>query len=272
MLFEIIIVIVGVLAALAVSNWQQQRQASRFAVQQLESLTHENTDNLWSLGVIRDRELPKKMQALQQVIATLDGTAPLHIQDMDAFMETLATSAQFSRLWYQHSRFDALRSTGSFRSLGNARLERQLTGSYNGIPMLMAQVDELQPAHPIPVSELIPARYQSRLNPLHGYVHYKRDPAPLIHDPESDAQVLASIERNRARLLRQARAEAATATARWYVLTRLKVEFTNLRTMMAAQLAKDGIASPAKSGEDGKAVPVRAPSSSAHTAARSAVP
>lgn len=269
MLFEIVIVIVGVLAALAVSNWQQQRQQHRFAVQQLESLTQENDLNLFSLGIIRDRLLPKKMAALGKVIATLNGNGPLHIDDLDDFRKTLAMSAQTGRLWYQHSRFDALRSTGSFRVLGNARLERELNGTYNGIPILMAQVGELQSDYPILVNELIPARFQSELNPLRGYAYYKFTPAPLIHDPGTDAQFLASIERNRARLLRLARAESATATARWYVLTRLKHEFTTMRAMMAAQLAKEGIATPV---EDGKAAPVRAASSPAHTAARSAVP
>lgn len=256
---EIVIVIVGVLAALAVSDWQQQRHEHRFAVQQLESLTQENNGNLSSLGIVRDFALPKKMQALEQVIATLDGKQPLHIQDLHAFIAILARSAHTSRLWYQHSRFDALRSTGSFRALGNPRLERYLNGTYNGIPMLMTQVNEFQSDYPILVSELIPARYQSDLNPLREYVSwFSKVRAPVIHDPESDAEVLASIEHNRARLLRLARAEAAAVTARWYVLTRLKHEFTDIGTMMAAQLAKESVAPRHRDGKGEKAFPARA--------------
>ena len=105
----------------------------------------------------------------------------------------------------------------------------------------------------------------SRFDALRGYVYWKRIPAPLIHDPESDAR---SWQRSSttARNFCLWRAEDATVTVRWYVLTRLKEEFTNMRTMMAAQLVKESVVPAAEDSERGKTVPVRAHSvSSSYT-------
>lgn len=247
MVFEIVIVVIGVLVALAVNDWQQQRHERQFAIQQLESLSQEVDQNLNSLHTIRDRVLVHKLQALGTVIATLQGKAPLHISDPKAFIKTLEVSASTAGLWFQHSRFDALRSTGSFRILDNASLEKKLNDTYNGVPILFAQLKQLEPGYPVLVQQLVPARYQSELNPLRGYVGGH---APVVQDRENDTEFVQSLKRSRSTLLRMARGEASVATANWYALTRLKKQFLNVQAMLRTELARDGTTGTAPATSD----------------------
>lgn len=244
MLFEIFIVIVGVLIALAVSDWQQQRHDRQVAIQQMQSLLQEVDGNLYSLNNFREHLIPYKLHALETVIATLQGNAPLHIKDVNGFMTTLSSSALTAGMWFKHSSFDALRSSGGFRILGNTALENQLSNTYAGVPVLLDQLKQLEPGYPKLVMQLMPARYQSTLNPLKGYARGP-SPAPKVGDVESDQAVVRAIQQHRAQLLARARGEVAVATANWYALTRLRSDFLEVREMLIKQLAAYGDSPPA---------------------------
>ena len=240
-LFEFFLIFVGVLAALAVNQWQQNRQDRLFLTQQLESIVNEVDTNLWTIKNVQNNMLPVKLKALGEVITTLGSSEP-QINNPEIFLKKLAISSGGNSVWFTRNRYDALRSSGNFRIIGNRELEDDLSDTYQGLSVLLPQADRLAAGYPALVQQLLPANEQSEFNILRVYIPPShKETAPVVPDVMTRDEAIKAIIARREQLVRLARSEVAVTTANWYAMERIKMQFKNLREELLAHPALKGI-------------------------------
>ena len=124
-IFEFLIIVTGVLVALAVDEWRQERAEIRELNQHLVSLLEEVENNLESVTFIRVSLTQVKTPGLETVIAHLE-SGDETVDDPDEFLHALADSTLLANPWFTTSRFEALRFRS--RSSSTPRCARARTG------------------------------------------------------------------------------------------------------------------------------------------------
>lgn len=214
---EFLIIVAGILAALAVDQWRQDREELRILNESLADVAVEIRGNISTVERIQNRALVQKMNGLGTVLRFLsDPQAP--VDDLMELLKAFAVSARGATPWLVNDRFEALRNSGNLRLLRDANLVNSLVEAYEGPQVLYSQVERLQGTYPTVVNEIIPATMQVQWNPIRWYA--QKSTAPVIPDPGDAASAVAAIRARRVELLRLARAEAAVATGKWYALER----------------------------------------------------
>jgi len=240
-LFEFVLIFVGVLAALAVNQWQQNRKDRQFLTQQLESIVNEIDTNLWTINNVQQNMIPEKLAALGEVITTLGSPEP-KINNPEMFLAKLALSSAGNSVWFTRNRYDALRSSGNFRIIGNREIEDSLSDTYQGLSVLLPQADRLEAGYSALVQQLLPASEQSNINILRSYLSSNhKELAPVVPDVLTRDEAIKDIIAEREQLVLLARSEVAVTTAHWYALERMKIQFNNVRAKLLAHPALKGI-------------------------------
>lgn len=215
---EFLTIVLGVLIALAVDGWRQDREELRIASEHLSDVTAELRQNLCTVERIRARQLPRKIESLQTVLQFLNDPET-DVEDPAAVLQAFARSTAASKPWLVDNQYQALQNSGNVRLLRRLAPDMALSGLYEGPEVLFSQVERIQGAYPVVVNELIPAQLQSEFSQLSGYALGER--APVMVDHADLAEAIEAIRARRAELLALARNEAAVATGRWYALARL---------------------------------------------------
>lgn len=239
-IFEFVIIVIGVLVALGVDAWWQEREDRAKLQSHLLALVTEIDANLDSLKTIRDGVIPSKLTALEQVIQTLSQQQLPEI-DADAFFATLAWSAKKPQLWFIRNNYDAAISAGGFRHLDDRGLETQLSDVLNAPDILLAPVAAARGDYARLVNELIPADLQSDISTMKSYVRRDFEAAPRVADPLTPNDALARVFAERERLLRLARGEVAFATGTFYGLSRMRKDFLDARARILAHPLMEGV-------------------------------
>lgn len=214
---EFLIVVAGILAALAVDQWRQDREELRILNDSLADVAQEIRGNISTVERVQNFALDRKMKSLATVIGFLSDPQA-HADDPVALLQAFAVSARGATPWLVNDRFEALRNSGNLRLLRDPELADALVGAYEGPQVLYSQVEQLQGAYPTVVNQILPATMQVQWNPIRWYT--RKSAAPTIADPADAASAVAEIQTRRVELLRLARAEAAVATGKWYALER----------------------------------------------------
>ena len=230
--FEFVVIVTGVLVALAADEWREDRQELRELNSYLVSVLDEVRDNLGTIRIVKSALTVRKITGLETVIAQLESGEP-GVDDPDAFIRQVAYSADTASPWFTYSRFEALKSSGLLRLLEDDDLADGLSGTYQAPQVLLDQVRVLQGDYPTVVNQFIPASYQAELNPLRDY---SREAAPEIAIDIGAKEAVDLIHQNRERILRLARGEAALATAKWYALNRLAEQFFEVERQLAQRV------------------------------------
>jgi hypothetical protein len=230
---EFFIIVAGILAALAVDEWREQRQEQRILDEYLADLASEVDGNLASLEIIRGGALRRKIEGLQAVIRFCQSD-DIDVEDPEAFLASLARSADAAAPWFVTHRFEALQNSGSLRLVRDPEIISSIAAAYEAPNVLFTQVEGFSGDYRPFVNELIPARYQVQLNHLAGYVSPDRQ-APGIDDGQNPARALRAIHAQREKLLALARNEAAVATAQWYAFARIEGQMNFLLNVLAEQ-------------------------------------
>ena len=229
-IIEFLIVVAGILVALGVDQWRNDRQELRVAEEHLSDVAEETRQNLCTIHRIQVRAMERKFASLQTVISFLsDPAAPA--TDPAALIEAFATSVQRSRPWIVDNQYQALQNSGDIRLVRRLLPNSAISAIYEAPNVLYPQVDRLQGDYPVVVSGLIPAQLQNQTNPMAGYALGAQ--APSLVDDADMAHAVETIHARRVELLAMARNEAAVATANWFVLERL----TSDHRMLLEQLA-----------------------------------
>lgn len=221
--FEIILIVIGVLLALWVDDWRANAAERKSVQAHLIGITSEIDSNRLSLHLIRDRELPDQIDALEQVIHLLSQPEP-QIDDPESFLQTLMTSAQNLTPWLTQSSFESFRTSEDFHSDYIPGIGVELSGTYEAPNVLFHQRFAHGDAYADAISRLVPARYQSENNEMRGYVPSKFT-SPVITDKEPAAEAIAAIIDNRTEIVGLARLKAMRITAKWYAMTRIILGF-----------------------------------------------
>jgi hypothetical protein len=221
--FEIILIIIGVLFALWVDDWRANVAERKSVQAHLIGISSEIDSNRWSLHMIRDRELSDQIDSLEEVIHLLSQPEP-QIDDPERFIQTLMKSAQDLTPWFTQSSFDSFRTSEDFHSDYIPGIGVELSGTYEAPNVLFHQRFAHSDAYADAISRLVPARYQRESNEMRGYVP-SRFTSPIIADEEPAAQTIAAIIDKRTEIIGLARFKAMRITAKWYAMTRIILNF-----------------------------------------------
>ena len=112
---ELVLIVAGVLIALGVDEWRADREETTILQQHLVGVTEEINNNLRSLHIMLGLVHPRKIQALEETIAILSQPKP-DLDNPDELIRTLIRSSHDIAPWFVQSRFEALKSSESFRS------------------------------------------------------------------------------------------------------------------------------------------------------------
>lgn len=227
---ELVTIILGVLIALGVDDWRQDREETLVASEHLADITAELRQNLCTVERIRVRHMPRKFENLQTVLDFLnDPKAP--VTDPAALLHAFARSTSSARPWLVDNQYQALQNSGNVRLIRKLQPDLALSGIYQAPDVLFSQDERIRSDYPVVVNELLPAQLQSEFSQLRGYA--RNAEAPVIVD---DADLIRAVEAIRARrveLLGLARNEAAVTTGRWYALTRMSQDLTAMIESLA---------------------------------------
>lgn len=221
---EFLTIVVGVLIALAVDGWRQDREELRVAREHLSDVTAELRQNLCTVERIRALQLPRKMENLQTVLQFLNDPEA-EVEDPAALLKAFARSTAASKPWLVDNQYQALQNSGNVRLLRKLQPDLVLSGLYEGPEVLFSQVERIQGPYPVVINELIPAQLQAEFSQIRGYAMGEN--APALVDDADLARAIEAIRVRRPELLALARNEAAVATGRWYALTRLSNDLDN---------------------------------------------
>lgn len=227
---EFLIVVAGILVALGVDQWRNERQEVRIAEEHLSDVTEEVRQNLCTIHRITMLAMARKFDGLQTVITFLnDPAAP--VADPAALLDAFADSTRRARPWLVDNQYQALQNSGDVRLVRRLLPDNAISAVYEAPGVLYSQVDWLQGDYPQVVSGLIPAQLQNATNPLAGYA--KGAQAPALVDDADLNRAVETLRARRAELLPLARNEAAVASANWFVLERLTMDHKTLLEMLA---------------------------------------
>jgi hypothetical protein len=140
---EFLIVVAGILVALAVDEWRQGREELRILNESLAGVATEIHNNISTVERVQNKAMSRKMQGLETVIRFLsDPNAKA--DDPEVLLLAFAMSANGATPWIVNDRFEALRNSGNLRLLRNDELAADLTGAYEGPHVLFSQVERIQ--------------------------------------------------------------------------------------------------------------------------------
>lgn len=223
-LAEFLTIVVGVLIALAVDGWRQDREELRVAREHLSDVTAELRQNLCTVERVRALQLPRKLEGLQTVLHFLNDPEA-EVEDPAALLQAFARSTAASRPWLVDNQYQALQNSGNVRLLRKLSPERGFSGLYEGPEVLFSQVERIQGPYPVVINELVPAQLQAEFSQIKGYARGEK--APVLVDDDDLARAIEAIRARRSELLALARNEAAVATGRWYALARLSSDLSS---------------------------------------------
>ncbi len=232
--FEFVVIVMGVLVALAGDQWRQDQEETRELNGYLAHVLNEVQSNLRTVRRIRISLIVLKIPALEMVIAYLE-SGDTTVDDPDELMRALATSSWSADPWFTRNRFDALKNSGLLRQLGDVDLADELSDTFQAPQVLLDQVEAMQGDYPVVVNEIIPATEQPELNRMRGYAGGDAKP-PAVAIDITPVEAIGLINQDRERLLRLARGEVAVATAKWYSLLRIEEQFSELEQALAKRL------------------------------------
>jgi hypothetical protein len=215
---EFLTIVLGVLIALAVDGWRQDREELRIASEHLSDVAAELRQNLCTVERIRALQMPRKIENLQTVLQFLNDPQA-DVADPVALLYAFARSTAAAQPWLVDNQYQALQNSGNVRLVRKLQPELGLSSLYEAPDVLLSQVQRIQGPYPVVVNELIPAQLQSEFSQLRGYA--RGEQAPALVDDADLARAIEAIRARRLELLALARNEAAVTTGRWYALARI---------------------------------------------------
>jgi hypothetical protein len=123
---EMVLIIVGILLALQIDNWNQNRQERKITNDYLEIIKHNIAHDIKDLEDISDL----RKQSLIYTDTILGYYRNEHISDPKLFELGFRSLFLEERFYPNRSAYESLKSSGFLRNVGNTRIEEGLNG-YN---------------------------------------------------------------------------------------------------------------------------------------------
>lgn len=150
-LFEFIIIVLGVLVALGVDSWQQEREEFKRLQRYLVALISEIDQNMYSITIIKNIVIPEKLELLENVIVALE-TSDTDTLSSEEFLGAIIRSTSNAELWFSRNSYDAIINAGGFKRLKERDLEALISNVFTAPRVLLGQAKHLRGDYPKLVS------------------------------------------------------------------------------------------------------------------------
>ena len=195
---EIVLIVAGILIALQISEWNQERKDRAEERVMLSRLNEELDANLDKLGRLLNNA-EKKRLALDQVALAFDGEP---VEDSTVFLNNVIVSTFNSWTIQRLQRliFDELNNTGKLVLIQRVDLRDSITELYSDVDLL----EEILLArttreYPVLVYKLIPRQNEGRVKEGLSEEHRNKIVAEVL---STDLRGLLNFEENRGKMVR----------------------------------------------------------------------
>ena len=139
---EIFLVVIGILIALQINNWNEENKNRRIEKSYLSALKKELIADTSSISMYVIKSYDENFETLKQAKAYQSGS--IQIKDTLAFLDRLGKSKKaWSYIWTLNTNvFNELESTGSLRKIKDANLRYELTKYYSRLDLVQQISDK----------------------------------------------------------------------------------------------------------------------------------
>ena len=123
---EMIMIIVGILIALQIDNWNQTKQENRIVKEYLEIIKHNVANDLKELEILKEH----REQTLDHTTTILGYYKNEHVSDPKLFELGFKSIFLEQRFFPNRNAYESLKSSGFLRNLGSTSIEEALNAYY----------------------------------------------------------------------------------------------------------------------------------------------
>ncbi len=166
LLAETLVVVLGVLIALALNDFWTGQQEHRLAIDYIKRMQEDVEHDLWYVRERLHPRLREKRAALSQVLPIVRGQAPVP-DDVLAFFRNVSRGGIMSAAaqpWYADTTFQDLRSTGNFRIIRNPALRERIALYYGRLGATFANLATRHTGYVSFVHTVIPAELREDID------------------------------------------------------------------------------------------------------------
>ncbi|WP_297100671.1 DUF6090 family protein [uncultured Draconibacterium sp.] len=162
---EIVLVVIGILIALQINNWNSNRIDQLKELEYLEHFLGEMRSDSVFLNVFWKKDYPEKVEGLELARKYVkDG---IEIDDTAAFMAAIGKGGKLSRaaVFEESSTYKDIISTGNLKLIRNKDLQLQIIQYYTAISTTITYMDNLRSEYATFVNSMIPYNPQGQYQP-----------------------------------------------------------------------------------------------------------
>lgn len=145
---EMLLIIVGILIALQIDNWNQTNQENKIVKEYLEIIKHNLANDLKELETLKEH----REQTLDYTTTILGYYKNEQISDPKLFELGLMSIFLEQRLFPNRNAYESLKSSGFLRNLGSTRIEEALNAYYSLLDRTLTY-DEAFASITLPIEE-----------------------------------------------------------------------------------------------------------------------
>ncbi|WP_163322632.1 DUF6090 family protein [Draconibacterium mangrovi] len=162
---EILLVVIGILIALQINNWNSNRIDRLKEREYLENFLEELKRDSLFLNVYWEKDYPEKVKGLE--LARKYVKYGVEIDDTVAFFSSIGKGGKLSRaaVFEESSTYKDIISTGNLKLIRNKHLQLQIIDYYTSISTTITYMDNLRGEYATFVNSLIPYNPQERYEP-----------------------------------------------------------------------------------------------------------
>ncbi|WP_167614797.1 DUF6090 family protein [Maribellus sediminis] len=177
---EILLVVIGILIALQINNWNSNRLDRLKEHEYLENFLEEMKRDSIFLNVYWERDYPDKIDGLE--LARKYVKYGVEIKDTGSFIARIGKGGKLSRaaIFEESSTYKDIISTGNLKLIRNKDLQLHIIDYYTAISTTIVYMDNLRSEYATFVNSLIP------YNPTERYYPDKKDYERAFKKMDSD--------------------------------------------------------------------------------------
>lgn len=145
---EMVLIIVGILIALQIDNWNQTKQEHKIVEEYLEIIKHNVANDLKELEIIKEH----REQSLDYTDTILGYYKNEHVSDPKLFELGFMSLFVEQRFYPNKNAYESLKSSGFLRKVGNTSIEEVLNAYYALMDVILTS-EEVFNSITLPIEE-----------------------------------------------------------------------------------------------------------------------
>lgn len=162
---EILLVVIGILIALQINNWNSNRIDRLKEREYLENFLEEMKKDSVFLNVYWEKDYPEKVAGLE--LARKYVKYGVEVNDTAAFFSAIGKGGKLSRtaIFEESSTYQDMISTGNLKLISNKDLQLQIIQYYTSISTTITHMDNLRGEYATFINSLVPYNSQEYYQP-----------------------------------------------------------------------------------------------------------